>query len=94
MLVSPAPLTPVGSNPRPSSQTSKCSPPSSWESRTTAEEGASVLLDVLERLEAAEVDRSLDLLRIAAHAIALYRHRHCGLARLRQQCRLQPLVGQ
>ena len=93
-FVSPAPfLTVARSKPAPSSWTMKWSVSSSARSRTTARVAAGVLLDVLHRLEAAEVDRRFHVLRIALDVLGLDGDRDRGLARLRLQRHDKPFVG-
>ena len=76
MLTNPWPSTPTAarSKPAPSSATSKQSVPSSSQTWTLSGRAvAGVLGRVLHRLEAAEVDRRLDVLVVAADAVGLDR---------------------
>ena len=63
-------------------------------SSTSTLEAPRVLRDVLERLEDAEVDARLDVLRVAPDAVGGDVDRDGGLARLRLERRGEPLVGE
>ena len=68
MLLSPAPLgVRLGSNPQPVSQTVKCSAWAVSQARTETSRRSGVLGCVVDRREAGEVDRALDLGPAAAY---------------------------
>ena len=82
MFCRPDPFGVAGSKPCPSSVTTKVtwrSPPSS---RRTTDSGVRVLRDVLQCLEATEIDRRLDLLRVPVDVLGVDLDRDRGLGGL------------
>ena len=95
MLVNPAPrFIDATSKPLPSSMTANAMSRSS-SSRTLDDDvrRLRVLLDVLQRLQHAEVHRGLDVLRVAADPVGFDRYRNRRLSRLRFQRHAQSFVG-
>ena len=80
------------SKPGPSSATSNSSPPDSSRTWIATVAPCRVLGRVLQRLEAAEVDRSLDLRRVATDVVGHRRRRRAGFDRRRRAApRARPL---
>ena len=84
----------AGSNPRPSSTTSNVSSTVGLREPDLARRRVRVLRDVVQGLEAAEVDGGLDVLPVPTDAVRLHGDGHGGLPRVGFQRGRQALVGE